>query len=90
MSGVATERAPGVPAEEARDLGEEEEMSEENLLALPEEFRERRLRERGVPRPDSPEEWARWRLLFWKDENGQIPSNALLDAAAQMAALPPA
>jgi photosystem II stability/assembly factor-like uncharacterized protein len=38
-------------------------------------------------KPDSPEEWARWRLSFWIDEQGRIPDNALIAARAQIEAL---
>jgi hypothetical protein len=36
-----------------------------------------------LARPDSPDKAYEWRLLAWKDQNGQIPANPLSNAVAQ-------
>jgi hypothetical protein len=86
-SDEATARALGIPLEDVRDLRASKNLANADLLAMPPEVLDRTRRKMRGPRPDSPDEWARWRLSFWKDENGEIPPNALLAARAQIEAL---
>jgi len=83
----ATARALGIPVDAVLDLRRERGLSNEDLLGMPRAKVEASLRKIRQPLPDSPDEWARWRLSFWMDEAGRIPENALLAARAEMEAL---
>ncbi|MGH7151134.1 MAG: WD40/YVTN/BNR-like repeat-containing protein, partial [Planctomycetota bacterium] len=82
-----TARALAISLEDVRALRASKGLTDADFLAMPEEVLERARRKLHLPKPDSPDEWATWRLSFWRDENGEIPENALIGARAQFEAL---
>ncbi|MCI0588970.1 MAG: hypothetical protein L0323_19275 [Planctomycetes bacterium] len=82
-----TARALSIPVEDVRALRASRGLTDADFRAMPPEVLERVRRKLHLPKPDSPEEWAAWRLSFWRDENGAIPENALLAAREQFEAL---
>jgi hypothetical protein len=80
----------GLPVEATLEVRAARSLTNEEMLALPPDRIERALKKLRNPQPGHPLEWMEWRLMAWRDENGQVPPNALMTAKEELEALAPA
>jgi hypothetical protein len=72
-----------LPADAVVELKLRKGLSDADLLALPRSRLESTLKKLRNPTPHFPLEWMQSRLEVWKDENGEIPPNALMTAKTE-------
>ncbi len=87
-SDEATAAALALTVVQVKELHELRGLSNDILLTLPKVKLDRALWKCANPKPDRPDEAELWRLEGLKDENGEIPQNAVLTARQQLDALP--
>lgn len=80
-------RKLGITVAEASAFKSKKQVTDADLLAMPRERFDSMVERSRAPRHGFPRAAEQWRLMSLRDENGQIPHNALLAAKAEMDAL---
>lgn len=86
-SEAVTARKLGISVADARALKAKKNLTDADLLAMPAKTLEFQVHKLHAPSNGHPRAAAEWRLLTLRDENGQVPPNAMMDAKQQMEAL---